>query len=183
MSFCLLCVCLYATLTILICQYLKLLVTFNIATCDFTTISYFTLTACTPFDIIVIALVLRRDKICGCSSSGRAPPCQGGGSEFEPRQPLQFKHCASCAVIFAAVAHLVERHLAKVEVASSSLVSRSKRKHLSLTGAFFWIPGDFYYFWTAKPPKSGRGHSAAARWRSRRFAASISSCSLPPPSF
>ena len=35
MSFCLLCVCLYATLTILICQYLKLLVTFNIATCDF----------------------------------------------------------------------------------------------------------------------------------------------------
>ena len=26
---------------------------------------------------------------CGCSSSGRAPPCQGGGSEFEPRQPLQ----------------------------------------------------------------------------------------------
>ena len=28
---------------------------------------------------------------CGCSSSGRAPPCQGGGSEFEPRQPLQNK--------------------------------------------------------------------------------------------
>ena len=27
---------------------------------------------------------------CGFSSSGRAPPCQGGGSEFEPRNPL---HC------------------------------------------------------------------------------------------
>ena len=26
--------------------------------------------------------------ICECSSSGRAPPCQGGGSEFEPRHPL-----------------------------------------------------------------------------------------------
>ena len=25
-----------------------------------------------------------------CSSSGRAPPCQGGGSEFEPRRSLQF---------------------------------------------------------------------------------------------
>ena len=25
---------------------------------------------------------------CGFSSSGRAPPCQGGGSEFEPRNPL-----------------------------------------------------------------------------------------------
>ena len=31
------------------------------------------------------------NRICGCSSSGRAPPCQGGGSEFEPRQPLQTK--------------------------------------------------------------------------------------------
>ena len=30
-------------------------------------------------------------KKCGCSSSGRAPPCQGGGSEFEPRSPLQSK--------------------------------------------------------------------------------------------
>ena len=28
---------------------------------------------------------------CGSSSSGRAPPCQGGGSEFEPRRPLQKK--------------------------------------------------------------------------------------------
>ena len=27
----------------------------------------------------------------GFSSSGRAPPCQGGGSEFEPRNPLQKK--------------------------------------------------------------------------------------------
>ena len=27
--------------------------------------------------------------ICGFSSSGSAPPCQGGGSEFEPRKPLQ----------------------------------------------------------------------------------------------
>ena len=29
--------------------------------------------------------------ICGHSSSGRAPPCQGGGSEFEPRNPLHQK--------------------------------------------------------------------------------------------
>ena len=28
-------------------------------------------------------------RTCGFSSSGRAPPCQGGGSEFEPRKPLQ----------------------------------------------------------------------------------------------
>ena len=37
-------------------------------------------------------------RICGCSSSGRAPPCQGGGSEFEPRQPLHFlkNHISVC---------------------------------------------------------------------------------------
>ena len=29
--------------------------------------------------------------LCGRSSSGRAPPCQGGGSEFEPRRPLQME--------------------------------------------------------------------------------------------
>jgi LAS superfamily LD-carboxypeptidase LdcB len=31
---------------------------------------------------------------CGCSSSGRAPPCQGGGSGFEPRHPLQLRNSA-----------------------------------------------------------------------------------------
>ena len=29
-------------------------------------------------------------RICGHSSFGRAPPCQGGGSEFESRCPLHF---------------------------------------------------------------------------------------------
>ena len=28
---------------------------------------------------------------CGFSSFGRAPPCQGGGGGFEPRNPLQIK--------------------------------------------------------------------------------------------
>ena len=35
---------------------------------------------------------------CGFSSSGRAPPCQGGGSEFEPRNPLHFFRHHSQAV-------------------------------------------------------------------------------------
>ena len=39
-----------------------------------------------------------RHKICGFSSSGRAPPCQGGGSEFEPRNPLHFFRHHSQAV-------------------------------------------------------------------------------------
>ena len=43
----------------------------------------------------------------GHSSSGRAPPCQGGGSEFEPRCPLQTDRslrrvaCFLCFVLYA----------------------------------------------------------------------------------
>ncbi len=49
-------------------------------------------------------------NICGCSSSGRAPPCQGGGSEFEPRQPLQKENAcpfgqAFCFPLSSPLAH------------------------------------------------------------------------------
>jgi hypothetical protein len=48
-------------------------------------------------------------------------------------------------VDFAALAHLVERNLAKVEVASSSLVSRSKTKILSrLLGRIFVLEPQEY---------------------------------------
>ena len=33
--------------------------------------------------------------LCGFSSFGRAPPCQGGGGGFEPRNPLQKKKATS----------------------------------------------------------------------------------------
>ena len=39
----------------------------------------------------VVGSIPTEGTICGFSSSGRAPPCQGGGSEFEPRHPLQSK--------------------------------------------------------------------------------------------
>ena len=42
-----------------------------------------------------------------------------GGTTFQKNKNY------SCSFEYAAVAHLVERHLAKVEVASSSLVGRS----------------------------------------------------------
>ena len=82
---------------------------------------------------------------CGCSSSGRAPPCQGGGSEFEPRQPLQKENTCHRQVFS------------------------------------FWNPGKFNYFWTAKPPKSGRGHSAAARFRSQALRSYLCCPSRPEP--
>ena len=42
---------------------------------------------------------------------------------------------------YAAVAHLVERHLAKVEVASSSLVGRSNRSGIPLLNMVTWPSG------------------------------------------
>src|SRR5437868_5445929 len=33
--------------------------------------------------------IIASSQNCGCSSVGRAPPCQGGRREFEPRHPLQ----------------------------------------------------------------------------------------------
>ena len=42
---------------------------------------------------ILMSLVRFRPEpplVCGFSSSGRASPCQGEGSEFEPRNPLHF---------------------------------------------------------------------------------------------
>ncbi len=65
----------------------------------------------------------------GNSSVGRARPCQGRGREFESRFPLQNSNAvftAGCTKhLNAGIAQLVEHDLAKVGVASSSLVSRS----------------------------------------------------------
>ncbi len=70
---------------------------------------------------------LRQQQICGNSSVGRARPCQGRGREFESRFPLQnLKVLVKHRRTQAGIAQLVEHDLAKVGVASSSLVSRSK---------------------------------------------------------
>ena len=49
--------------------------------------------------------------------------------------------------MFAGVAHPVERHLAKVEVASSSLVTRSIKKTTLMCGLFLWHGRDSKIFY------------------------------------
>ena len=49
---------------------------------------------------LVSAIVLTQ-HLCGFSSSGRAPPCQGGGSEFEPRNPLHIKSVRAIVLAFS----------------------------------------------------------------------------------
>ena len=57
----------------------------------------------------------------------------------------------------ADVAHLVERHLAKVEVASSSLVIRSIEKTRFLTVSFFVFSGFFSWPWAQLTFQMGCG--------------------------
>ena len=85
--------------------------------------------------------------ICGCSSSGRAPPCQGGGSEFEPRQPLQkTKHRLSVdafcfirrIIFFYAEAHFSMR---KHKLTFSPVPASSMQKaRICPIESVFWPP-------------------------------------------
>ena len=50
----------------------------------------------------------------------------------------KMKNLAIISHVPAGVAHLVERHLAKVEVASSSLVTRSIKKDHTIVWSFFF---------------------------------------------
>lgn len=52
---------------------------------------------------------------CGFSSSGRAPPCQGGGGEFESRNPLHRALISS--------AHYIRRHSQVVRQSSAKALS------------------------------------------------------------
>ena len=81
----------------------------------------------------------------------RTLACHARGQGFEPPYRRQFASVAQLVeqgtenprvvgsiptggtIKYADLAHLVERHLAKVEVASSSLVSRSIRKKRRMT--------------------------------------------------
>ena len=61
---------------------------------------------------------------CECSSSGRAPPCQGGGSEFEPRHSLHFFGALCCSIWCHS--QVVRQSSAKAPLPSSNLGGTSK---------------------------------------------------------
>ena len=89
--------------------------------------------------------------VCGRSSSGRAPPCQGGGSEFEPRRPLHL--CGS-------LAQLGEHLPYKQRVSGSSpLTSTTKTTHESE-----------WFFFLSLETVGFPGHTRRAALRSVRAA-------------
>ena len=79
--------------------------------------------------------------------------------------------CAIIDLAFAGVAHLVERDLAKVEVASSSLVARSKKKHHPSGWCFFLECRGQARKGTSAARKTCRGHVLVPVCVSRRGSA------------
>ena len=60
--------------------------------------------------------------VCGRSSSGRARPCQGRGSEFEPRRPLQKRRDThSC------VSSFLEQHFCFAKVVACGRMTERER--------------------------------------------------------
>ena len=93
--------------------------------------------------------------VCLCSSVGRAgdwkSPCHWFDSD---RRHHMFCSFRIKKLQYAAVAHLVERHLAKVEVASSSLVGRSRqtaRNRFTPAFCLLWWRGQVVRQGSAKP--------------------------------
>ena len=66
--------------------------------------------------------------VCGRSSSGRARPCQGRGSEFEPRRPLQKQNTTRQGGVF----------VFGMTAGRGSNRARAKREKQS--GGLFWCP-------------------------------------------
>ena len=77
---------------------------------------------------------------CECSSSGRAPPCQGGGSEFEPRHSLHFLE-QLCSI--RCHSQVVRQSSAKAPPPVQIWVAPPKKKHLHSRCFFFGYLGFF----------------------------------------
>ena len=99
--------------------------------------------------------------ISGCSSSGRARPCQGRGSEFEPRHPLHF-YTIEALPVRALWRHsqVVRQGSAKPSRPGSNPGGASKKqKDLRLDVLlFFWVPAAKGRVQIRPKERAGRGH-------------------------
>ena len=85
-----------------------------------------------------------RGTLCGSSSVGRAPPCQGGGRESEPRLPLSLYWCHG---------QVVRQRSAKPLFPSSNLGGTSNK-----TISFGW--SFFFYSATCTLHRKAKKHAA-----------------------
>ena len=113
--------------------------------------------------------------ICGRSSSGRARPCQGRGSEFEPRRPLQKKRLQAslskaCKLIWRH-SQVVRQRTANPRFPGSNPGDASKNRQVPQGACRF-------YFFTIH--LNLQHENSVTDFRSRYFQL-LSGISLPPP--
>ena len=97
--------------------------------------------------------------VCGRSSSGRARPCQGRGSEFEPRRPLQKKKDTHTGVFL----FLERRFCAAKSVACGRMTERARETRvrfplhtflsLRCAGVRFCLRRVTFFHWRKKVTK------------------------------
>ena len=102
--------------------------------------------------------------VCGRSSSGRARPCQGRGSEFEPRRPLQKKKDTHTGVFL----FLERRFCAAKSVACGRMTERARETRLRFPLHTFlslrWVGVRFFVSdESLSLPKVMKGYSAPRR--------------------
>ena len=111
-----------------------------------------------------------------CSSSGRAPPCQGGGSEFEPRHLLQTNDNRSKELLLLSIgrhSQVVRQSSAKAPPPVRIWVSPPKRSTSR------WLVFLFGYLGIVQC--SGEVNSLCAKgWRQRRKTAGRRRSAAPP---
>ena len=131
--------------------------------------------------------------VCGRSSSGRARPCQGRGSEFEPRRPLQKEHpIRQDGVFFLEMCHSAG------ELAASTCAKRVKSRgeagFLRMATAIRGMPGSEFEprrplqnttlsggVFSCAPRRSPSCQPADGGCRSRQPGHFLESASLHPP--
>ena len=131
--------------------------------------------------------------VCGRSSSGRARPCQGRGSEFEPRRPLQKEHPIRQDGVF-----FLEMCRSTGELAASTCAKRVKSRgeagFLRMATAIRGMPGSEFeprrplqkhhpigWCFFRAPRRSPSCQPADGGCRSRQPGHFLESASLYPP--
>ena len=75
--------------------------------------------------------------LCGFSSFGRAPPCQGGGGGFEPRNPLQIRSLSTGAFVLRRHSQVVRPRSAKPLSSGPNPDVASRKKSIAEAMLFF----------------------------------------------
>ena len=106
-------------------------------------------------------------QTCGRSSSDRAPPCPGGGSEFEPRRPLQYGAASPAPCI------MVAWPSGKAKVCKTFIHQFKSGRHLQKIGKHRKVLADFTFslftFRSSQKRRTDLGRAKSVPIRQRKL--------------